>query len=119
VCDFEQASARAKEGDFVYFDPPYVPVSRTAAFTAYAPGGFGTASQERLAALFGRLAARGVHVLLSNSDVPAIRELYARHRIETVQASRAINSKASRRGPVSEVLVTTAANVRRGKGAAS
>ena len=118
VCDFEEAALRANAGDFVYFDPPYVPVSRTATFTAYAPGGFGQDAQERLADLFGRLAARGVHVLLSNSDVPATRKLYAAYRIETVKASRAINSNASRRGPVSEVLVTTTleplGNTRRG-----
>src|SRR6185436_12962047 len=96
-------------GDFVYFDPPYVPLSRTATFTAYAPGGFGAAEQARLANLFDRLARRGVEVLLSNSDVPEIRELYGAYRIEIVKATRAINSKGSRRGPVSEVLVTNQA----------
>jgi DNA adenine methylase len=106
VSDFEQAALRAKKGDFVYFDPPYVPLSRTATFTAYAPGGFGADEQARLANLFDRLARRGVEVLLSNSDVPEIRELYGAYRIEIVKATRAINSKGSRRGPVSEVLVT-------------
>jgi DNA adenine methylase len=106
VADFEGAVARARLGDFVYFDPPYVPLSRTATFTAYAAGGFGLEQQQRLAALFARLAGRGVHVLLSNSDVPEIRTLYAAYRIETVKATRTINSKATRRGPVSEVLVT-------------
>ena len=98
----------------MYFDPPYVPLSRTATFTAYAPGGFDRAEQERLATVFERLARRRVHVLLSNSDVPEMKTLYGNYRIEIVKASRSINSKATRRGPVSEVLVTTvAAPVRR------
>ncbi len=115
VRDFEEASSRANAGDFVYFDPPYVPVSRTAAFTAYAAGGFGSKEQERLATLFAKLIERGVHVLLSNSDVPDIRRLYRGHRIECVRATRAINSNASRRGPVSEVLVTALTKTARGK----
>jgi DNA adenine methylase len=103
--DFERVAARAKAGDFVYFDPPYVPLSRTAAFTAYAPGGFDLDAQSRLAAFFGKLAAGGVALLLSNSDVPEIRKLYARYRIDTIEATRVINCKATRRGPVKELLV--------------
>src|SRR5260221_1499343 len=56
VSDFEAAALRAKPGDFVYFDPPYVPVSRTATFTAYAAGGFDLDAQRRLASLFSKLA---------------------------------------------------------------
>jgi len=107
VSDFEPSVDQAKPGDFVYLDPPYVPLSRTATFTAYAPGGFGPAAQQRLAHVFGRLAERRVHVLLSNSDVPEIRRLYGAYRVEIVKATRSINSKPSRRGPVSEVLVTS------------
>jgi DNA adenine methylase len=107
TCDFEESASRAKRGDFVYFDPPYVPLSRTATFTAYARGGFGPGEQKRLADLFDRLARRGVNVLLSNSDVPEIRKLYGAHRIDVVKAARSINSKGTRRGPVSEVLVTS------------
>ena len=105
AADFESAASRAIAGDFVYFDPPYVPLSRTAAFTAYAPGGFDLVAQSRLAAFFGKLAARGVVVLLSNSDVPEIRKLYARYRMDSIEASRVINCKATRRGPVRELLV--------------
>jgi DNA adenine methylase len=105
AADFETAASRAVAGDFVYFDPPYVPLSRTAAFTAYAPGGFDLDAQSRLAALFGKLAERGVAVLLSNSDVPAIRKLYARYRMDTIEATRVINCKAMLRGPVRELLV--------------
>jgi DNA adenine methylase len=107
TCDFEESASRAKKGDFVYFDPPYVPLSRTATFTAYARGGFGRDAQARLAGVFDRLARRGVRVLLSNSDVPEIRELYRAYRIHVVKAARSINSKGSRRGPVSEVLVSS------------
>lgn len=98
--------ARVQRGDLVYFDPPYDPVSKTASFTSYAKGGFGDEEQERLARLFGDLANKGVHVVLSNSDTPFIRSLYKDFRIERVFARRAINSRADRRGQVSEVLVT-------------
>ena len=105
AADFGKVASRAAAGDFVYFDPPYVPLSRTAAFTAYAPGGFDLDAQARLAGVFGRLVERGVAVLLSNSDVPAIRKLYAPYRIDTIEATRVINCKATRRGPVRELLV--------------
>jgi DNA adenine methylase len=105
AADFESVAVRAEAGDFVYFDPPYVPLSRTAAFTAYAPGGFDLVAQSRLATFFGKLAQRGVAVLLSNSDVPEIRKLYARYRIDCIEATRVINCKATRRGPVRELLV--------------
>ncbi|HKQ71262.1 MAG TPA: DNA adenine methylase [Polyangiaceae bacterium] len=109
VRDFEDAVGKASAGDFVYFDPPYVPLSRTATFTAYAPNGFGPGEQRRLSEVFGRLSARQVSVVLSNSNVPAVRDLYGDYRISTVKASRAINSKAARRGPVSEVIVRSEA----------
>ena len=107
VEDFEAAAGGARKGDLVYFDPPYVPVSDTADFTSYVPGGFGADQQRRLAGLFARLAARGVHVVLSNSDTPAVRKLYAGFRIEKVLAARFINSRASARGKVGEVVVTS------------
>ncbi len=96
---------RVRRGDLVYFDPPYDPVSSTASFTSYAQGGFGTKEQEQLADLFGRFAHRGVNVVLSNSDTPMIRELYRDFQIDQIWARRAINSRADRRGPVTEVLV--------------
>ena len=105
VRDFGEVARHAKAGDFVYFDPPYVPVSTTSDFTSYVPGGFGYADQERLAGVFARLAARGVHVMLSNSDTPEVRALYARFRIDRVLAGRSVNSKVSGRGKVGEVVV--------------
>ena len=95
----------AKRGDFVYFDPPYVPVSKTSSFSAYHSVAFTLAEHQRLAKTFARLAKRGVSTLLSNSDTPETRELYTAFETRTVQASRAINSKGARRGKVPELLV--------------
>lgn len=108
VMDFEAATRDAKAGDFVYFDPPYVPLTRTANFTAYTGLGFGLPEQQRLADLFTRLTARGVHCMLSNSDTPLVRELYAGHRIDRVLAPRSISRDATRRDAVGEVIVTNA-----------
>lgn len=103
--DFAAAVAGAGEGDFVYFDPPYDPVNVTSSFTGYQKGGFDRAEQERLKAVCDDLDARGVKFLLSNSATEFIRELYADFSIDTVAATRAINSVGSRRGKVDEVLV--------------
>ncbi|MEE8408047.1 MAG: DNA adenine methylase [Myxococcota bacterium] len=97
---------RARCGDLVYFDPPYDPASATSSFTSYAKGGFGRDEQARLADVFADLAGRGVHVVLSNSDTPFVRDLYAGFRIDQVYVRRPINSRADRRGPVPEVLVS-------------
>lgn len=114
VCGFEKALADAGPGDFVYLDPPYAPVSRTAHFTSYTSGRFGADQQARLQQAVVGLAERRVHVLLSNSIAPDIKELYAenehvRHaglQARTVEARRAINSRASARGAVLEYLIT-------------
>jgi DNA adenine methylase len=103
--DFSSILKRAKKGDFVYFDPPYVPVSSTSDFTSYIPGGFGDGEQRKLAKVFAKLAAREVNVMLSNSDTPFVRELYAEFRIDVVYASRSVNSNAARRGKLPEVVV--------------
>jgi DNA adenine methylase len=105
VRDFGRVVRHARKGDFVYFDPPYVPLSDTSDFTSYAAGGFGPAEQERLADVVAELSAAGVLVMLSNSDTPAVRALYARYHIDVVTASRSINSRASGRGKVREVVV--------------
>src|SRR6185503_14301004 len=106
VAGFEAILGEAGRGDFIYFDPPYHPLSATADFTSYAAGGFGREDQERLAEVFTRLAERGCAVLLSNSDTPFTRRLYARHHIERVYAPRAVNSRADRRGVVGEIVVS-------------
>jgi len=102
---FEDVLDKAKPGDLVYFDPPYVPVSKTASFTAYDRGGFGEDSQRLLAHVFSELSKNRVNVLLSNSMTEFVRELYADFTIDEVAANRAVNSRADRRGKVSEALV--------------
>lgn len=104
-CDFGNVLKYAKERDFIYFDPPYVPVSSTAYFTSYTANGFNKTEQERLAKTFDKLHQMGCYVMLSNSDVPFIRELYSQFDINIVQARRAINCLGKGRGCVSEVVV--------------
>lgn len=104
--DFMGVASRARSGDFVYFDPPYVPVSNTSDFTGYTEVGFSLADHTRLRDLARTLADRGVHVLISNSNAPAILELYAEgFTISSVQMTRSINSKGSGRGLVEELLI--------------
>lgn len=93
--------------DFVYFDPPYYPISATSRFTAYNRYSFSEADQIRLRDTVTALANRGVKVMLSNSDCSFVRDLYKDFRIHTILAARAINSNAERRGKITEVLVTT------------
>lgn len=93
-------------GDFVYLDPPYDPVNVTSSFTGYQAGGFGRQQQEELKDWCDELDTRGVKFLLSNSATEFIRELYSDYNLAIVQATRAVNSVASRRGKVDEVLVS-------------
>lgn len=117
---FEEAMAEAQRGDFVYLDPPYAPVSRTAAFTSYTAARFGPEEQSRLQRAVIALAERGVHVLLSNSVAPQIRDLYERNAearaaglvVRKVPARRAINSRAAGRGAVLEYLISNVAGPR-------
>jgi DNA adenine methylase len=102
---FETVLDRAKPGDFIYFDPPYHPASRTSYFTSYDRNGFGEDDQRRLAFVFNELADRGVKVLLSNSMTPLVRSLYEGFTIDEVYANRAVNSRGDRRGKISEALV--------------
>lgn len=103
--DFAAVLEQVPKGGFVYLDPPYDPVSDTASFTGYNRGGFGREEQVRLKECCDALTARGVKFLLSNSATPFIRELYGSYRVSIVQARRAVNSVASRRGAIEEVLV--------------
>jgi DNA adenine methylase len=107
VNDFESVLHRANTGDFVYFDPPYVPLSDTSDFTAYVPGGFGPDKQRHLAEVFRKLAERDVLVMLSNSDSGDVRRLYSNFHIHEVQAARHINAKADKRGKIAELVVTS------------
>jgi DNA adenine methylase len=107
VGDFEEVVEPARPGDFVYFDPPYAPLNATSNFTSYNRLGFGLADQRRLSAIFDQLTTKGCRVMLSNSSVPLIHELYEGkgYRIVEIMARRFINSKADGRGPVTELLI--------------
>jgi DNA adenine methylase len=103
--DYRGAIEDAGRGDFIYFDPPYDPVTTTANFTSYTAGSFGPDDQRALADTARTLVARGCRVMLSNSDTPFVRSLYRGFRIDRVKCVRAINSNAARRGAVDEVIV--------------
>jgi DNA adenine methylase len=111
---FERALDVADDGDFLYFDPPYAPLSRTANFTSYTSPRFDAADHLRLQQVVVELARRGCFVLVSNSTADAIGALYERSTTAhdaglqafRVPARRAINSNAARRGPVDEYLIT-------------
>lgn len=105
--DFSSAIKDAEPGDLVYFDPPYVPVSKTSNFTAYA-GGFGPEQQEALAKAFRDLVDRGVVCVESNSDAPTVRELYQGFQFNVVQARRNINSDGEKRGKINELVIVGA-----------
>ncbi|HET9620005.1 MAG TPA: DNA adenine methylase [Kofleriaceae bacterium] len=104
--DYRDAVKDAKRGDFLYFDPPYDPVTPTANFTSYTASMFGPEQQRELAETARKLVARGCQVMLSNSDTPFIRSLYKDFRVDRVKCARAINSNAAKRGDVDEVIIT-------------
>lgn len=103
--DFAEATATAKKDDFIYLDPPYDPVSSTSSFTSYDLNGFSKEDQQRLKKSYAKLVKRGCKVLLSNSATDFIMDLYQEYTIVKVPANRNINSVASGRGKVDEVLV--------------
>jgi DNA adenine methylase len=99
------------EQDFVYFDPPYHPLSDTSNFTAYSRSAFGEAEQIRLRDTFAKLSEQGTKVALSNSDCPFVRDLYQGFQIHTITATRAINSQPTKRGKITEVLITSCSKI--------
>ncbi len=105
--DFEAIINMAEEGDFVYCDPPYHPVSVTSHFTSYTNAGFTIDDQRRLTEKASEMKLQGVNLLLSNSDTPVIHELYSSFNIRVINASRMINSKADRRKGSTEILAST------------
>lgn len=107
--DYKEVLKKAKKGDFVYFDPPYYPVSKTASFTGYTAETFLDKEQIELRDTVLELDKRGCFVMLSNSDTPFINKIYSGFKgitISKVEAGRAINSNGSGRGKITEVLVT-------------
>lgn len=107
VRDFRETFEQAQPGDFLYVDPPYYPLSRTANFTSYTLEDFGPKEQTELAQHVVKAAERGVLVMLSNSDTPQTRELYQGLVVHSVQARRAVNCDGAKRGRVSELVVLT------------
>lgn len=103
---FRRTMLCARRGDIVYCDPPYVPLSKTASFTDYHTDGFNWHHQQSLVETAVRLAARGVRVVISNHDTPAIRSLYREQgaRLKRLQVRRSISCNGARRMPVGEVL---------------
>lgn len=103
--DFESSLKGIRKGAFVYFDPPYDPLSSSSNFTGYTQGGFNREDQLRLKNLCDKLDKKGVKFLLSNSSTEFIKESYKNYEIINVKARRAINSNGDSRGEISEVLV--------------
>lgn len=103
--DFSEILKKVKKGDFVYFDPPYVPLSETSSFTSYTKDGFDMDMQLSLRDVCDELDSMGVKFLLSNSDTQFVNELYENYNIKKVFASRQINANADGRGKITEVLV--------------
>lgn len=93
-------------GDFVYLDPPYLPVSQYSDFKRYTPDQFREDDQIRLAQMYDGLVDVGAYPILSNSAAPLALELYGHHNIHMVEMARMVNSNASKRGPVPEIVVT-------------
>lgn len=103
--DFSEILTSVKSGDFVYLDPPYMPLSETSNFTSYTKYKFDVEAQIRLKNTCDALNNKGVFFMLSNSDTKVINELYSNYEIKKVLASRAINSNAKNRGKITEVLI--------------
>lgn len=109
--DYKKALKKAKKGDFIYFDPPYYPLTKTSSFTSYTKEIFLDKEQVELRDVFVELTNRGCFVMLSNSDTSFINKIYSevgdkRIKINKVYAGRAVNSNASGRGKITELLIT-------------
>ena len=102
--DYLETMEEAREGDVVYCDPPYVPLSETASFTSYAAGGFTWEDQVRLAEKARELARRGVRVAISNHALPEVEKLYQGARLVRIQERRSISRNGAGRGMTEEIL---------------
>lgn len=110
--DFSEVLKYANKNSFIYYDPPYRPISKTASFNSYNSNEFNDDEQKRLRAIFKIASEQGVLQMLSNSDPSNYREdsffddLYREFKIERLSASRAINSQGGKRGAIKEILIT-------------
>jgi len=106
--DFAKAAAKAKKGDLVYFDPPYLPLTASANFSKYAKDDFNVEDHQRLADLIKTLTKNGVHVILSNSDTPLSREIFSSVlALRQISMNRSISASGNSRKPVMEILGTS------------
>lgn len=111
--DFEVAVEAAREGDLVYFDPPYIPLTLTSSFSQYAKEGFRLEDQHRLASLIGELTARGVQVLLSNSSTPLTEEIFSPVvEFRQILVKRSISASPASRASVAELIGTNFSRLR-------
>jgi DNA adenine methylase len=102
---YRKALAKVKKGDFVYLDPPYIPLSATESFASYAKEGFTLEDHQQLAESIGEIDTIGAHILLSNSDTPPTRQIFgSRLTLRKIQMSRTIGSNPNSRKPVGEIL---------------
>lgn len=114
ICDdYSKVEEFVDENTFIYFDPPYRPITTTSAFTSYTKNNFDDKDQIELSKLFERLDKKGGKILLSNSDPKNTNEkdnffetLYANYKIKRIEASRMINSKGTKRGKINEILIS-------------
>lgn len=106
LASFDAVEKKARKDDFVYFDPPYVPLNKTSSFTKYYKDDFDLDAQFALRELCDKLTKRGVHFMLSNSYTETVKELYKNYNVKIVKANRAINCKADGRGKINELIVT-------------
>ena len=103
---FKDAVAKAKKGDLVYFDPPYIPLSATASFSNYAKEGFSEKDQRELAKVIATLTKKGVYVVLSNSDTKLSREIFGDLNLFSVPVGRSISANGATRAKVKELIGT-------------
>lgn len=103
--DYSDILKDIDKNSFVYFDPPYHPVSESSSFTGYTQGGFNEDDQKKLRNICNKLNEESIRFLLSNSATKFIKNLYSEYEINYVKASRSINSVAEKRGDVDEVLI--------------
>jgi DNA adenine methylase len=105
VAGYDRVIERARPGDFVYFDPPYVPLSATSSFTAYAESGFTLQNQVELAETCKELDRRGVQFMLTNSDTELVENLYREFAIERINSPRSVSADGERRKAVKDIVV--------------
>lgn len=103
--DYKDLLTRANRGDFIYLDPPYQPLSKTANFTSYTKNSFSEVDQKELAKVFSDLDNKGCKVMLSNSATELVRSLYDGFNLQVLKAKRAISSNAQTRGAIDELLI--------------